>query len=143
MKLQQLPPEGLWISPEGDRIPVVEHMIALQQFPHLFGLLERHVKGKPIEHLATIAADLVRKGWTRFRNFGYVYAFEVDRISMRWGLVESILSDGNALLEEKVSISQAFPRSRADGTVSEVYERTLIFRKENPRRHGLGHWRFT
>jgi len=50
--------EGLWISPEGERIPVVEHLLALQHDPHLFGLTLRDVKGADVEALRILAGDL-------------------------------------------------------------------------------------
>ena len=73
-----LPPEGLWISPDGVEVPVVEHLIALQQEPERFGLSPRDVAGARIEQLRVLAEDLIRSGWTRFRFLAGAYALPAN-----------------------------------------------------------------
>ena len=69
-----LPPEGLWISPEGDQIEVIEHLMALGERPDLFSLTEQDIYPPTVEHLRDVAVGLIRQGWTRFRYLAGVWA---------------------------------------------------------------------
>ena len=135
-----LPPEGLWISPDWVEVPVVEHLIALQQEPERFGLSPRDVAGARIEQLRVLAEDLIRSGWTRFRFLAGAYAFEVDNAKRRIGIIENVLADARAYGRETVVISQAVPKREFEGSVDDVYERRIFMWQENPARN---RWRFT
>lgn len=138
--MKDLPPEGLWISPDGERFTAVEHLIEIEHHPEIFGLSKKHIRGASIQALAVIAQSLIRDGWTRYRHFSDVYVFEVDSLKKRIELVESILADSDAFAEEDVTINQAIPRKEFSGKVKDVYDRTIGRFLQNP---GRNRWRFT
>lgn len=112
----------------------------IQRYPETFGLAERDVAGASIPALASIAEELIKDGWTRYRPWSGLYVFEVDNARRRIDLVERILVDADAFEGEQVKISQARPRRQFDGFVSEVFDRTIFRYQENP--YG-NKWRFS
>ena len=142
MELRDLPPEGLWISPEGSKwIPVVEHLAAIAMYPHYFGLTRADVEGADLPELRVLADGLIREGWTRFRVLADSFNFEVDSARRRMRLVEDVLTQVGAIQEDAVVISQASPRREFEGTVADVYDRIILrFQENNPK---LNRWRFT
>jgi len=133
-----LPPEGMWISPEGDAFQVIEHLLAIKENPEIFGLPVREVRNADVKALRTLAVGLIRSGWTRFRSMGGVWAFEVDRAKAKIGLIEEILVKHQAYPQERVVISQATPKKDYQGSVSDLYDRSM-FRHYEPDR--LNRWR--
>lgn len=140
MSRKKLPPEGLWISPEGDKIPVVEHLITIQHHPEIFGLSERDVRHSTIEGLRAIAEALIRDGWVRFRHFGDSYNFEVSSGRRKRDVIEDVLALSGATSEDRVFISQAEPRKEFRGTVGDVFDERILSYQENPSKN---RWRFT
>lgn len=138
--MKGLPLEGLWVSPEGDRISVIEHLITIQQKPEFFGLTKRKVAGADISTLRSIAEELIRAGWLRYRFFPSAYAFEVDSAKRRIDTIEKILSESDAYEKEEVVISQAIPKKEFRGMVKDVYDRTILGYYANP---GRNRWRVT
>jgi hypothetical protein len=138
--MKRLPPEGLWISPEGKRIPVVEHLITIAQFPEKFGGTHAAVQGASVEQLREIADGLIRDGWVRYRHFGDSYNFEVVNAKKKIETIEDVLTLVGAYGPERVFIAQAEPRKELVGTVDDVFERRIFGYQENPRRN---RWRFT
>lgn len=138
--MKSLPPEGLWISPNGRRVMAVEHMLTIDRYPEKFGLTAADVRRASIPALAKIAASLIKNGWTRYRHFASAYTFEVDSLRKRYGVIESVLADSDAFEKEEVVVSQASPRKEFRGTVKDVYERTLGSYQENPSKN---RWRVT
>lgn len=134
-----LPPEGLWVSPEGDYIPVVEHLLALQQQPEAFGLPDS-ARGADIPQLRELAEGMIRSGWIRFRYLAGTYAFEVDRARRRLSAIVDILVEANAFDRETLAISQAKPIDEFRGTVGDVHKGRILGQKTDPRRNT---WRFT
>lgn len=135
-----LPPEGLWISPDGDRIPVIEHLITIQHEPVLFGFKAGELRGFSVEDLRELAEALIKSGWVRFRHFGTSYNFEVDNARRRIGVIESVLADLDVFEGERVYISQVSPRKDLVGTVADVFDRKILGYYENP---GKNRWRFS
>jgi hypothetical protein len=123
--MKDLPPEGLWISPEGRRIVAVEHMLTIDRYPEKFGLTDADVRRASIPALAKIAGNLIRSGWTRYRHFASAYTFEVDNLRTRYDVIEAVLADSSAYEQEEVVVSQASPRKEFKGTVKDIYDRTL------------------
>jgi hypothetical protein len=138
--MKDLPPEGLWISPDGEKFTAVEHLIEIDRHPEIFGLSKKDIRGASISALASIAQVLIRGGWTRYRHFAHAYLFEVDSLGKRITLIEEILSDSDAFIEEDVIVSQARPRKEFSGKVKDVYDRTIGQFLQNPPK---SHWRFT
>jgi len=138
--VKRLAPEGLWVSPDGERVVVVEHLIALLERPDLFGLSHREVSGANVEALRQIAECLIAKGWTRFRYLAGVYAFEVDSAAARIAFIEQILHEARAYASETVTISQVAPRREWEATVADVYDRKVLRFQQNPARN---RWRFS
>lgn len=138
--MKGLPPEGLWISPKGKRIPVVEHLITIAHHPEKFGGTKKDVAGKSIAQLREIADGLIRGGWIRYRHFGDSYNFELLNARDQMRVVEGVLADVDAYGPERVFISQAEPRRELRGTVADVYDRKILGYQENPRKN---RWRFT
>lgn len=135
-----LPPEGLWISPSGKRIPVIEHLITIQHHPMKFGLDFGDVEGLDIVQLREVADGLIRNGWIRFRHFGDSYNFEVESARGKIETVEEVLVNLEAYEGERVYISQASPRKDFVGTVADVFDRKIFGYQENPRKN---RWRFS
>jgi len=134
-----LRPEGLWLSPDGEEVPVIEHLIEIQHNPEAFGLSPRDVKGVTIENLRDIAVDLIKKGWTRFRYLSGTWNFEVDSVRSRIDAIERILVGHRAYPQERVVVSQATPKRDYQGTVSEFYDRSMFRHYEL----GRSRWRVT
>lgn len=120
-----IPPDGLWISPDGEAIPVTEHLITLKREPERFGLTRRDVSANTMQALALVAKKVIERGWTRFRLFSDHWAFEVDSLKNRLPLIEDILTAHGATPNEFVRVSQAKPRKEFEGTVDDVFERTI------------------
>jgi hypothetical protein len=134
-----LPPEGLWVSPDGTRISVIEHLIEIQHHPQTFGLTAREVKGASISDLHGMAVKLILDGWTRFRFLSGVWNFEVDSVKRRRQLIEDILVTHQAFHLERVVISQATPKRDYQGSVAQFYDQSMF------RHYELGRstWRVT
>ena len=139
MKRKLLPPEGLWVSPDGEQIPVTEHLLAIQHYPEKFGL-PASTRRADIPVLRKLAEDLIRDGWVRFRYLANTYAFEVDNAKRRLGTIADILALVGAFEGEDVSISQATPTKEFQGVVEDVYEHRILGFQENPAKN---RWRFT
>lgn len=105
-----LPPEGLWVSPDGEAHTVIEHLIEIQHHPEIFGLSKRDVQGASIEDLRKIAVRLIKDGWIRFRFLSGVWNFEVDNVKTRLNHIEEILVSHRAYPQERVIISQVKPK---------------------------------
>jgi hypothetical protein len=121
-----LPPEGLWVSPEGEATSVIEHLIEIQHHPETFGLSVKDVKGASISKLRDLAVELIREGWTRFRFLSGVWNFEVDAAKRRVDLMEDILVTHQAHPQERVVISQVSPKKDYQGTVAQFYDRSIF-----------------
>lgn len=139
-KERALEPEGLWISTEGKSIAVVEHLVAIKQYPELFDVPQRDVEGATIKDLRDLAVGLIRSGWVRFRFFGGTWSFEVDKASRRLAVIERILAKQGAYTEDRVLISQLAPRRDFVGTVAEFYDRAMFRQYELGRRN---RWRLS
>jgi hypothetical protein len=138
--MKGLPPEGLWISPDGKMIPVVEHMPTIQQYPELFGLTKADVRGLKLQDLRELGEELILDGWVRFRYLSGKYHFEVSRAKPKIRLIEDVLVEAQAQGDEEVRISQASPKKEYVGTVSDVFDRVIFGYLENPIRN---RWRIT
>jgi hypothetical protein len=138
-KEDEAPVEALWVSPEGEEIPVIEHLIEISQHPDRFGLTYREVHGISIANLRDIAVELIKKGWTRFRYLSCLWNFEVDSVRMRIGVIENILVRQRAFPHETVVVSQAKPKRDYQGNVAQFYDRTMFGRYEL----GRNPWRVT
>jgi hypothetical protein len=133
-----MPAEGLWISPDRGHVAVVEHLIAIQQHPRLFGLTSREVSGLSLRGLRGIAEQLIDEGWIRYRGFGYQHLFEMK--SLDKGTVDDVLVDAASHPTDIVVIETTSPRREYKGTVEEWYGRSMLRHWEsNPR---LG-WRIS
>lgn len=130
---------GLWISPENERIPVVEHLIAIQQDPEAFGLTRRDVERADVGMLRSLAERLISEGWIRYRYFGgMTHAVEMHRLDP--SKVDMLLADAEAIPTEEVVVETQRPRRRYSGTVSTWFDRTMLRSwKSNPR----GGWRLS
>lgn len=135
-----LPPEGMWISPDGGQYEITEHLLALKERPDIFGLQDNDVKRADIPKLRDLAVELIESGWTRFRYLDGVWAFEVDKFSRRALLVEDVLSKCGAYSAEEVTISQLNPHRDFSGTVEDVFERRIERFQANP---GRNKWRLS
>lgn len=135
-----LPPEGLWVDPDGEGIPVIEHLIALKEEPERYGLSPRDVEKAGIKELRDLAIQIIREGWTRFRFLGGVWNFEVDSVKMKMGLIEEILVTHQAWPQERIIISQMSPKRDFQGTVAQFYDRSMFRHYELGR---LNRWRFS
>ena len=141
-KQYDLPPDGLWVSPEGEFIPVIEHLVAIREHPDLFGLSERDVRGASFTAMHSIGESLIRdSGWVRYRAFSDLLNIEVDDARQRMTTIEDILFRTQAHMHEKVLIHQATPRKEFEGTVADVFERAILRFQANPGEKNS--WRFT
>jgi hypothetical protein len=114
---QELPAEGLWISPAGERINVVEHLETIRNYPERFGL--NPITTNDIAELRNIAEGLIRAGWLRFRQLDFTFFFEVNSIGFSRGFILEILSDVSTYpTREKVEISQLSPSGTFAATVA-------------------------
>lgn len=135
-----LPPEGLWVTPDGEGIPVVEHLLAIKENPNLFFLSPKEVEKARIPELRKIAVDLIKDGWARFRFLGGVWNFEVDNVKTKKDLIEEILITHQAWPQERIIISQVSPKKDYQGSVAQFYDRSMF------RHYELGkvnRWRFS
>jgi hypothetical protein len=135
-----LPPEGLWVSPDGEPVPVIEHLLALKEAPETFGLSVRDVERSGLIELRELAVKIIKEGWTRFRFLSGVWNFEVNSIRNKKDLIEEILVTPQAWPQERIVISQASPKRDYQGSVSQFYDRSMF------RHYELGHlsrWRFS
>lgn len=121
-----VPPAGLWISPEGIAIPAVEHMAEIARDPERFGLSEREVRGAGVDVLLAAVGRLVKKGWIRFRAFSEAWTFEIDDLKKRLPYIEEVLAAHQAFEDERVVIYQVKPRREWEGSVGELFDRTLF-----------------
>lgn len=137
-----LPPEGLWISPDGKRwVPVVEHLATLAEYPQHFDLSPRDVKGALIDDLRALANEIISDGWTRFRVLDGVMHFEVSDLKEKIGIIEAVMVEVIAAQEDRVIISQSSPRRDFDCKAADVFDRVVErFSSTNPRKNK---WRFS
>lgn len=138
-----LPPEGLWVSPNGKRTSVIEHLIEIQHHPETFDLTAREVKGASIQDLHAIAVKLILGGWTRFRFLSGVWNFEVDSVRVRRQLIEDILVAHQAFHLERVVISQATPKKDYQGSVAQFYDQSMFRHYALGGRRATSTWRVT
>lgn len=124
-----LPPEGLWISPEGEAFPISEHLIGIAERPQDFGISPSQLPStSDPDHrtkLRELAEGLIAKGWTRYRYMGGIYHFEVDSLRRRIRLIDDILAKADAYEKEPVTISSS-DGSVVSGTVGDVQERAIF-----------------
>lgn len=120
-------------------IPVVEHLIEIQQNPAAFDLDLSEVRTLSISDLRNLAQRLIQHGWIRFRYLSGTWNFEVDRVRMRIGILEDVLVQGKAYPQERVVIAQAVPRRDYQGTVAEFYDRSMFSHYDL----GRNRWRVT
>jgi hypothetical protein len=137
-----LPVEGLWVSPTGEEIEVIEHLLAIKEKPERFGIPLAAVASADTLALREIGVELIRTGWIRFRYLSGVYAFEVDTLRKRYDKIESILIKARAYEAEDVTISQFIPFAEFNCTVLDVYERKVERFSQNPPRRANS-WRLT
>lgn len=122
--------EGLWISPDRDeRIPVVEHLIAIQQDPHRFGLTARDVRGVGIEGLCELAEELIKDGWIRYRYLAGTHLFEILRLDK--DALYDVLIDAQAAEHERVVIETLSPRREYSGSVQQFFGGEMFRAWEN------------
>jgi hypothetical protein len=127
--------EGFWISPDGEFIPVSEHLISIQQEPERFWLTKRDVADASINDLRKIAVELIKSGWIRFRFFGSNYLFEINSVSTHNNeLMEEALLKAEAVTKENITIETMKPRKTYSGTVGQFFDRTLFKYYANPKR---------
>ena len=119
-----LPPEGLWVSPEGKMMPVQEHLLAIRDRPDLFGLSRQEVP-QDLDQVRIIAESLITKGWTRYRYLDGRYHFEVDDVRKRIGLIDDILGKARAIPQELVVITPIGGKT-LEGTVQDVFDRVIM-----------------
>jgi len=130
--------EGLWIDPDGESYAVVEHLISIQNDPDIFGLSAREVRGQTVEGLRKIAEKLIADGWKRYRYLAGDHLFEMYKLDKL--LVDYVLSDVQALADDRVVIETVKPRREYKGTVDEWFARSMLRSYEtNPKRG----WRFS
>lgn len=135
-----LPPEGLWVSPDGEAIPVIEHLLALKEQPERYGLQRRDVERATVKDLRDLAVKIISEGWTRFRFLGGVWNFEVNNVKNKKDLIEEILVTHQAWPQERIIISQANPKRDYQGSVAQFYDRSLFRHYELGR---LNRWRLS
>lgn len=137
-----LPPEGLWIAPDGKRwVPVVEHLATLAEYPQYFDLSPRDVKGASIDDLRALANEIIRDGWTRFRVLDDVMHVEVNNLRQKISVIDAVLVEVGAGLKDRVIISQSSPRREFECKAADVFDRVVErFSETNPRKN---RWRFS
>jgi hypothetical protein len=130
--------EGLWISPEGEKFPVTEHLVAIQRHPHLFGLSAWDVNGQSIEGLRLVALRLLADGWVRYRHFGPdLHMFETESTDRR--VIDELLTAAEALPDDRIVVHVRTPRGEFRGVVRDWTARTIA-KGEPSREDG---WRFS
>jgi hypothetical protein len=140
-----LPIEGAWICPGGERIPVVEHLPALQRHLWRFGLSDRDVRGASLEQLRAMAVDLIAQGWTRYRYLDGVHRLEVADLRGT-AAAFALLADRGWMdpwttpARERVVISLVSPRVDLAGKVGDTPERLWTARRPPGRQN---RWRFS
>ncbi len=135
-----LAPEGLWVSPDGEATPVIEHLLELKFEPERFGISPRDVEKAGIKDLRDMAVEIIKEGWTRFRYLGGVWNFEVNNVKMKKDLIEDILVTHQAWPQDRIVISQASPKRDYQGSVSQFYDRSMFRNYELGR---LSRWRLS
>ena len=125
--------EALWVSPEGEYMPVTEHILAIRERPHWFGLDERSISAlNPLEGgFVYVLRDAVARGFVRFRYFANPsgrHMFDVASWASARHVVEAIVRTKHAasvaLADENVSIVQADGRLFR-GTVDDILKRKV------------------
>ncbi len=120
--------EGLWISPTGERIPVIEHLQEIQKNPETFNLDQQDVDitgltpEMAVAKLGNIALGLIRNGWIRYRMFDIVHHFEVGNLnnSRTKKMVLEILSENVSWPDgERVEINNASTNYSMQETVKQ------------------------
>lgn len=134
--------EGVWISPDRETIPVVEHLIKIQEDPEVFGLDSKFIRRLNVEGLRRVAEDLIKNGWIRYRYLSGAHLFEMYKLDQ--GVIDDVLIKARIPAElqddERVFIQIVRPRREYRGTVSEWYDRSMLRSWEsNPKRA----WRFS
>lgn len=139
VEVSSLPEEGLWISPTGERIPVREHLLTIQDHAELFDLSPTEVSGVGIDGLRNVAVRLIDASWTRFRYLDGVWNFEVNDAKRKLELIRAVLADCGALEHETVSICQTAPFAEFTASVADLQSAGL---PGEPGEH-LNTWRFS
>ena len=121
-----LPPEGLWISPSGQRHGVNEHLLATRESPEEFGLMGQEVRCLDLDAIRQLAEGLIDKGWTRYRYLDGVYHFEVDEAKKKIGVIDDILGLACAIPLEQLVITQRLSPKTFKGTVGDFFERAIF-----------------
>jgi hypothetical protein len=121
-----LPPEGLWISPSGQRHGVNEHLLAIRELPEEFGLSGQEVRGLDLDAIRQLAEGLIATGWTRYRYLDGVYHFEVDGAKKKIGVIDDVLSLARAIPLEQLVITQRLSPRTFKGTVGDFLDRTVF-----------------
>lgn len=90
--------EGLWISPEGRRFPVVEHIQFLQQHPSVFDLtpddvdLRGLLPDDAVARLQRLAMAMIGQGWLRYRMLDLTHHLELAELAPCGSAVIDILN---------------------------------------------------
>jgi len=132
--------EGFWLSPYYEKIPVIEHLITIQQEPHSFGLTQRDVAGQDVAGLRQIAEDLIHEGWIRYRYLAGTHYIEMGRFNR--DKVERVLFEeltDEPMLEERLVIEVAAPRKEYVGTIAAMLEGSMFHSWQTNPKAG---WRF-
>lgn len=130
-----LPPEGLWISPNGKQFEVVEHLMTLRERPDLFGI-DSSYRHADVPDLRDIAVEMIDSGWTRFRYLNGTYHFEVDSAKRKLAMIEDVLASCGAHDFEEVVISQTQgAETDLTGAVADVYDKKIMRFQANPKKN--------
>ena len=121
-----LPPEGLWISPSGQRHGVNEHLLAIRESPEEFGLSGKEVRGRNLDAIRLLGEGLIADGWTRYRYLDGVYHFEVNDAKNKISVIKDILSLARAIPHEQVFITQRLSPRAFKGTVGDFLDQTIF-----------------
>jgi hypothetical protein len=124
--------EALWLGPDGEEIPVQEHLISIQQNPLLFGLSKRDVSGANIKDLRNLGVALIKQGWIRFRRFGFRYLFEINDISaVNKSKIDDLLCKIGIPSIDGITIYTIKGREEYQGKVSDLWDNTLFNHPKN------------
>ncbi|MFH1226790.1 MAG: hypothetical protein V1701_02665 [Planctomycetota bacterium] len=136
--------EGYWIGPAGETAPVSEHLIALQQDPHIFGLAKRDVAGAGLEQLRRLAVALIEDGWIRARFLSpQGYLFEINRITPEnVRRIEEFLVGQTAYEKEPITIETVSPARTYQGSIAGFFDKTIFRYYQNPSKR-KGKWRLS
>jgi hypothetical protein len=121
-----LPPEGLWISPTGQKQNVNEHLLAIKDSPEEFGLSPQQVAGLDMDAIRGLAEEMIGSGWTRYRYLDGVYHFEVDDAKRRTSIIDDVLIQSRALPQEQLVITQHGNAKTFEGTVGDFFDRVFF-----------------